>query len=206
MGTTIASHGVTNASGIGGGGPTGSGRRQGPDDGSTPSLGERIEGKLEELFGRTEQLLVENRAGDPAASRTRSRRTRRSPARTSRRSSTGCRVPLIDGRLYADRRNSWRRLEAYHEARARRAQRARARRIAIAASNALRTTVRPVAVTRGDGHAPSADGAPAGDRSRRRVHRARGRGARRPGHRPAAAPNGDGARRRTAKTPARNAG
>jgi hypothetical protein len=60
MGSSIASHGVTHRVGIGGGGQPGAG-----DDKERQllktTLGGRIDGKLEELFVRTEALIGENR-------------------------------------------------------------------------------------------------------------------------------------------------
>lgn len=64
MGSTVASHGVTQKVGIGGGGKPG-----GKDDGKDKkdllesSLGSRIEDLLGELMERTERLLKENRRG-----------------------------------------------------------------------------------------------------------------------------------------------
>jgi len=65
MGSTVASHGVTQKVGIGGGGKPGKG---GPDDKKDDatkllegSLGSRIEDKLGDLMDRTERLLLENR-------------------------------------------------------------------------------------------------------------------------------------------------
>jgi cell division protease FtsH len=59
MGTTVASHGVTRAAGVGGGEGGNAGRRR--NEMLSGSLGARIESKLGELLRRTEALLAENR-------------------------------------------------------------------------------------------------------------------------------------------------
>ena len=64
MGSTVASHGVTQKVGIGGGGKPGKGGEDGKDEAAKlleGSLGSRIEDKLAELMDRTERLLLENR-------------------------------------------------------------------------------------------------------------------------------------------------
>jgi ATP-dependent Zn protease len=61
MGSTVASHGVTQKVGIGGGGRPGKGDEKDKKDLLETSLGERIEDKLGELMERTERLLLENR-------------------------------------------------------------------------------------------------------------------------------------------------
>lgn len=62
MGSTVASHGVTQKVGIGGGGKPGKGdEKDKSKDLLEGSLGERIEDKLSELMERTERLLEENR-------------------------------------------------------------------------------------------------------------------------------------------------
>ena len=62
MGSTVASHGVTQKVGIGGGGKPGKGDEKDHNkDLLQGSLGERIEDKLGELMDRTERLLTENR-------------------------------------------------------------------------------------------------------------------------------------------------
>ena len=97
MGSTVTSHGVTHQVGIGGGGRPGKGNDK-EKDLLKSGLGERIEVSLESLLQRTEKLLTENWLELP--SRTPSRRTRRSPATTSRRSSTATPGPLVDGTEY----------------------------------------------------------------------------------------------------------
>ncbi len=62
MGSTVASHGVTQKVGIGGGGKPGKGDEKGDKkDLLEGSLGSRIEDKLGNLMDRTEQLLKANR-------------------------------------------------------------------------------------------------------------------------------------------------
>jgi ATP-dependent Zn protease len=62
MGSTVASHGVTQKVGIGGGGKPGKGdEKDHKKDLLESSLGSRIEDKLGELMDRTERLLLENR-------------------------------------------------------------------------------------------------------------------------------------------------
>jgi len=61
MGSTVASHGVTQKVGIGGGGRPGKGDEKDESNLLEGSLGERIEEKLAELMERTERLLKENR-------------------------------------------------------------------------------------------------------------------------------------------------
>jgi ATP-dependent Zn protease len=61
MGRTVASHGVTQQVGIGGGGPNEDARKRKERDMLGQSLGGRIEAKLEELLARTEELLAQNR-------------------------------------------------------------------------------------------------------------------------------------------------
>jgi ATP-dependent Zn protease len=61
MGSTVASHGVTQKVGIGGGGKPGKGDEKDKKDLLETSLGERIEDKLADLMDRTERLLKENR-------------------------------------------------------------------------------------------------------------------------------------------------
>lgn len=64
MGSTVASHGVTQQVGIGGGGKPGKGGDDGKDDATKlleGTLGSRIEDKLSELMDRTERLLLQNR-------------------------------------------------------------------------------------------------------------------------------------------------
>jgi ATP-dependent Zn protease len=62
MGSTIASHGVTQRIGIGGGNGRGEGKGEPKGkDLLAGSLGGRIETKLHELLNRTDQLLAENR-------------------------------------------------------------------------------------------------------------------------------------------------
>lgn len=62
MGSTVASHGVTQKVGIGGGGRPGKGdEKEKNRDLLEGSLGERIEEKLAELMDRTQQLLEQNR-------------------------------------------------------------------------------------------------------------------------------------------------
>ena len=59
MGSTIASHGVTHRVGLGGGGRPG--KEEKDHDLLKGDLGERIEGKLSELMGRSQKLLEDNR-------------------------------------------------------------------------------------------------------------------------------------------------
>ncbi|HJV09595.1 MAG TPA: AAA family ATPase [Acidimicrobiales bacterium] len=61
MGSTVASHGVTQKVGIGGGGKPGKGDEKDEKNLLEGSLGERIEDKLADLMERTERLLLENR-------------------------------------------------------------------------------------------------------------------------------------------------
>jgi cell division protease FtsH len=61
MGSTVASHGVTQRVGIGGGGKPGKGEDKDKKDLLESSLGSRIEDKLGDLMERTERLLGENR-------------------------------------------------------------------------------------------------------------------------------------------------
>jgi cell division protease FtsH len=63
MGSTVASHGVTQKVGIGGGGKPGKGDEKGDNkkDLLEGSLGERIEDKLSDLMDRTQRLLEGNR-------------------------------------------------------------------------------------------------------------------------------------------------
>ncbi len=66
MGSTVASHGVTQSVGIGGGGKPGKGggggeKKDDPNKLLEGTLGSRIEDKLAELMERTERLLLENR-------------------------------------------------------------------------------------------------------------------------------------------------
>ncbi|MDQ4088808.1 MAG: AAA family ATPase [Actinomycetota bacterium] len=61
MGSTVASHGVTQKVGIGGGGKPGKGEEKDEKNLLEGTLGERIEDKLAELMERTERLLLENR-------------------------------------------------------------------------------------------------------------------------------------------------
>ena len=66
MGSTVASHGVTQSVGIGGGGKPGKGggggdKKEDPNKLLEGTLGSRIEDKLGELMDRTERLLLENR-------------------------------------------------------------------------------------------------------------------------------------------------
>ncbi len=61
MGSTIASHGVTQKVGIGGGGKPGKDEKGDKKDLLEGSLGSRIEDKLAELMERTERLLLANR-------------------------------------------------------------------------------------------------------------------------------------------------
>jgi cell division protease FtsH len=64
MGSTVASHGVTQKVGIGGGGKPGKGdEKDAKKDLLEGSLGSRIEDKLGDLMERTERLLRENRRG-----------------------------------------------------------------------------------------------------------------------------------------------
>ncbi len=82
MGETVASHGVTRQAGIpGGGGKPGEDEKE-QELLRDKTLGMRIEAKLVELLGRTEELLAVNRVPVPPW-RTRWRRTKPSPARTS---------------------------------------------------------------------------------------------------------------------------
>jgi hypothetical protein len=60
MGSTVTSHGVTHRVGIAGGGRPGIGEEK-EKDLLKSGLGQRIEETLEDLFRRTEALLVENR-------------------------------------------------------------------------------------------------------------------------------------------------
>jgi cell division protease FtsH len=111
MGETVASHGVTHEVGIGGGGRPGKG--EGKDDKLLEgSLGFRIERKLEELLGKTEQVLKENRANILALAH----------ALEANKTITGEDVeaiiegkpgPLIDGRPYHSS-EFVEMLEAYH--------------------------------------------------------------------------------------------
>jgi cell division protease FtsH len=61
MGSTVASHGVTHRVGIRGGGKPGLGGEENEKDFLEGHLGRRIEGRLAELLGKTEELLAENR-------------------------------------------------------------------------------------------------------------------------------------------------
>jgi ATP-dependent Zn protease len=61
MGSTVASHGVTQKVGIGGGGKPGKGEEKDEKNLLEGTLGERIEEKLADLMERTERLLLENR-------------------------------------------------------------------------------------------------------------------------------------------------
>ncbi len=97
MGSTIASHGVTHRVGIGGGGKPG--KEDEEPDLLKGDLGERIEGKLQEIFDRTERLVRENRSEVLAVAH----------ALESHKTVTGEDVeaiiegregPLIDGRAY----------------------------------------------------------------------------------------------------------
>jgi ATP-dependent Zn protease len=101
MGSTVASHGVTQRVGIGGGGRPGE-RGDGDDKKLLEgSLGHRIEAKLEELYARTETLLIENRREVLAVAH----------ALETHKTLTGEDViaviegregPLVDGRAYLD--------------------------------------------------------------------------------------------------------
>jgi ATP-dependent Zn protease len=110
MGTTVASHGVTQKVGIGGGGKPG-------EDGKEKkllesSLGQRIEEKLEELLQRTGAMLAENRHSVLAVAH----------ALETHKTVTGEDIeaviegrpgPLIDGRVYG-RPEFPELMEAYH--------------------------------------------------------------------------------------------
>jgi cell division protease FtsH len=61
MGRSIASHGVTHRVGIGGGGQPGAGEKDKERDLLKSTLAARIEGKLDELFKRTEAMIRQNR-------------------------------------------------------------------------------------------------------------------------------------------------
>ncbi|MDQ4097621.1 MAG: ATPase, partial [Actinomycetota bacterium] len=102
MGRTVASHGVTQKVGIGGGGRPGKKGEGGPEkDMLDTGLGERIEEKLEELLIRTGELLAENRRAVLAVAH----------ALETHKTVTGDDVqaviegqagPLIDRRVYRD--------------------------------------------------------------------------------------------------------
>lgn len=110
MGSTIASHGVTHRVGIGGGGKPG--KEDEEPDLLKGDLGERIEGKLQEIFDRTERLVRENRSEVLAVAH----------ALESHKTVTGEDVeaiiegregPLIDGRAYRSK-EFMRTAEDYH--------------------------------------------------------------------------------------------
>ncbi|MEA2828361.1 MAG: cell division protease FtsH [Actinomycetota bacterium] len=104
MGNTVTSHGVTQKVGIGGGGRPGKADGKGARNEADllhGGLGERIEGKLEELLQRAEDLLKANRIAVLAVAH----------ALETHKTVTGDDIeaiiegragPLIDGRVYAD--------------------------------------------------------------------------------------------------------
>lgn len=112
MGSTVASHGVTNQVGIGGGGRPG--KNEKGEDLLKGSLGERIETNLDRLLERTGKLLEQNRTEVLAVAH----------ALETHKTVTGDDIeaviegrpgPLIDGRPY--RTDQFRReAEAYHVA------------------------------------------------------------------------------------------
>ncbi|MDP8957181.1 MAG: AAA family ATPase [Actinomycetota bacterium] len=113
MGSTVASHGVTHEVGIGGGGKPGkAGEKE--KDLLEGNLGYRIEGKLMELLGRTDELVQENRMAILAVAH----------ALETNKTVTGEDVeaiiegrqgPLIDGRVYREP-EFLESAEAYHAA------------------------------------------------------------------------------------------
>ncbi|MEA2900275.1 MAG: cell division protease FtsH [Actinomycetota bacterium] len=104
MGSTVTSHGITQKVGIGGGGRPGKADGKGAKNEADllhGGLGERIEGKLEELLLRAEDLLKANRIAVLAVAH----------ALETHKTVTGDDIeaiiegragPLIDGRVYAD--------------------------------------------------------------------------------------------------------
>jgi ATP-dependent Zn protease len=103
MGRTVASHGVTQKVGIGGGGRPGEKGKGGNSEKDLleGGLGERIESKLEELLIRTGELLAENRLAVLAVAH----------ALETHKTVTGDDVeaviegragPLVDGRVYRE--------------------------------------------------------------------------------------------------------
>ncbi|MEA2685481.1 MAG: cell division protease FtsH, partial [Actinomycetota bacterium] len=104
MGSTVTSHGITQKVGIGGGGRPGKADGKGAKNEADllhGGLGERIEGKLEELLQRAEDLLKANRIAVLAVAH----------ALETHKTVTGDDIeaiiegragPLIDGRVYAD--------------------------------------------------------------------------------------------------------
>ena len=141
MGSTIASHEVTQKRGIGGGGRgAGDKGKAGAEAILESSLGERIEEKLAELFDRTEEMLKANRLAVLAVAH----------ALETYRTITGDDVaaviegrqgPLIDGRAYRDPEFA-RLAEAYH------AQ-------AVAAHKGQGVMDIPLPVLNGNGHRPA---------------------------------------------------
>ena len=112
MGRTVASHGVTQKVGIGGGGRPGEKGKGKEKDLLESDLGERIEAKLDELLERTRQLLVSERPTVLTVAH----------ALETHKTLTGEDIeaiiegrpgPLIDGRGYRDRQ-FLKQAEAYH--------------------------------------------------------------------------------------------
>jgi cell division protease FtsH len=112
MGSSIASHGVTHRVGIGGGGQPGAGEDK-ERQLLKSSLGGRIDGKLEELFVRTEALITENRLEVLAV--THALETHKTlTGEDIEAVIEGRRGPLIDGTLY-HRPEFASQAETYHE-------------------------------------------------------------------------------------------
>ena len=100
MGQTVTSHGVTHRVGIGGGGKPG-GNEDDQRDLLKGNLGERIETNLDDLLGRAEQLLIQNRA--EVLRLAHALETHKTIAGEDVIAVIdGTKGPLIDGRAYAD--------------------------------------------------------------------------------------------------------
>jgi hypothetical protein len=113
MGSTIASHGVTQQIGVGGrgGSPRDNGNQKELLHGD---LGQRIEGKLTELLNRTEVLVTDNRREVLAlAHALESHKTL--SGEDVQAVMTGGAGPVVDGRVYADPR-FLPLIEEYHKA------------------------------------------------------------------------------------------
>lgn len=114
MGSTIASHGVTQQLGTGGGErPKGDG---GPRELLAGTLGQRIEAKLAELLERTDQLLRDNRLAVLALAH--ALETHKTLSGEDVQAVVeGTQGPLVDGRIYSHPRFA-EVIEAYHAAQA----------------------------------------------------------------------------------------
>jgi len=139
MGSTIASHEVTQKRGIGGGGRPGEKGKPGEADLLQGTLGERIEEKLAELFERTEEMLEANRMAVLSVAH----------ALETYRTITGEDVaaviegrsgPLVDGRAYRDPEFA-QLAEAYHTQ-------------VVAAHKGQGVLDLPLPVLNGNGHRP----------------------------------------------------